>query len=137
MLDLPLSYEDVDEDWNLEHQPPEPIPGDHLPPSDDDRVVRVLTRSVFTSIGANSPRLCLVTKTGMLDSGANCCITNRLDVLVDVCDIAPESSIPVFVNKQSHGEFAPIDVKTDLVKTLTMRSSSTGGRLPPGIGSAG
>ena len=25
----------------------------------------------------------------MLDSGANCCITNRLDVLVDVCDIAP------------------------------------------------
>ena len=56
---------------------------------EDDRVVRVLTRSVFTSIVANSPRLCLVTKTGMLDSGANFCITNRLDALVDVCDIAP------------------------------------------------
>ena len=65
------------------------MPEDQQPPEDDDRVVRVLTRSVFTSIGANSPRLCLVTKTGMLDSGANCCITNRLDVLVDVCDIAP------------------------------------------------
>ena len=54
ILDLPLRYEDVDEDWNLEHQPPEPMPGDNLPPLDDDRVVRVLTRSVFTSIGANS-----------------------------------------------------------------------------------
>ena len=27
ILDLPLRYEDVGEDWNLEHQPPEPMPG--------------------------------------------------------------------------------------------------------------
>ena len=83
ILDLPMLFDVDDAQWDVEHPVPTQMTGDQHSP-DDDLVVRVSTRSLFTSIGVNSPRLCLVMKTGMLDSGANYCITNRLDVLVDV-----------------------------------------------------
>ena len=55
----------------------------------DDHVIHVTQRSVFTSIDQWSPSIFMIQRGGMIDSGANCCITNSLKCLVDVIDIPP------------------------------------------------
>ena len=61
-------------EWDYDIEEDTPID----PMSSDDHGICVTQRSVFTSIDHQSPSIFMIQRGGMIDSGANCCITNSM-----------------------------------------------------------